>query len=87
MIELIQSGGFTFPGFRHQRRRNAIDLTYTVAVSNDLVNWDTTGTQVVQFGWPEPTPDGDSEIVTFRLSPYAPGALKKFFNVFVTPVP
>ena len=42
-IEHITSGGFSFPGFKHQRRRNATDLIYTVLASDDLVNWDSTG--------------------------------------------
>jgi hypothetical protein len=80
-IELITSGGFTFPGFKHQRRRNATDLIYSILSSDDLVHWGPGGTQVVPFGLPEPAPDGDSEIVTYRLSPYLPSALKKFFSV------
>jgi uncharacterized delta-60 repeat protein len=86
-VELIQSGGFTFPGFKHLRRRNATDLLYSVLASDDLVTWEPGGTLVVQFGLPEPAPDGDSEIVTFRLSPYGPAAQKKFFSVSVSPAP
>ena len=80
-IELISSGGFSFPGFKYQRRKNATDLIYKVSTSDDLVIWDSTGIPVVQFGLPEACPDGDCELVTFRLSPYLPTALKKFFSV------
>jgi uncharacterized delta-60 repeat protein len=86
-VELIQSGGFTFPGFKHLRRRNATDLLYTIQTSDDMVNWNAAGAAVVPWGLPEPAPDGDSELVTFRLSPYGPAALKKFFNVLVSPAP
>ena len=86
-VGIITAEGQTFPGFIHQRRRNAIDLLYAVGMSDDLVAWDFGGTSLLQVGIPVIAPDGDSETVTFRLLPSGLSILKKFFSISITSPP
>ena len=49
------------------RRIVRTTVQYVVAVSDNLSTWDRTQTQVQQVGPPQPTGDGETEVVTYRL--------------------
>jgi hypothetical protein len=66
------------------RRIERNGLQYVVAVSDDLITWDRTQTQVQQVGSPHPTGDGETEIVTFRLLASPEVAAKKFVRIEVS---
>ncbi|MBE2283890.1 MAG: hypothetical protein IAE77_10580 [Prosthecobacter sp.] len=60
------------------------DISYVVAVSDDLATWDRTQVQVQQVGIPVPYPDGQTESVTFRLLASPEVINRKFIRVEVT---
>jgi arylsulfatase A-like enzyme len=74
--------GLSYLEVSYPRRIGALDLIYTVEISNDLTTWPTPGSTS------EPVsvvanPDGITETVTVRILPAMTSALKKFVRVKV----
>lgn len=70
--------------FAYHRRINSAGLIhYNVIVSDNLADWDRTGSQVEPVGTPVPDPGGITECVTVRLLNSAPARFK-FLSVEVT---
>lgn len=59
---MIEDGGDSYLALTFKRRNKAVDLTYTVEVSGDLINWAAAATEV---GVPTDHGDG-TETVTVR---------------------
>lgn len=60
------------------------DISYVVAVSDDLTTWDRTQAQVQQVGAPQPSADGQAEAVTYRLMALPEVTSRKFMRIEVT---
>ncbi len=68
------------------RRIVRTDLSYVVAVSDNLSAWDRTQTQVQQVGSPTPNADGITETVTFRVLADPAITDRKFVRIEVTDI-
>ncbi len=68
----------------YPRRIVRSTISYVVAVSDDLVTWDRTQTQVQQVGSAVPSADGETEVVTFRVLADPDLTSRKFVRVEVT---
>ena len=73
--------------FSFIRSMNLQDWRLVVAVSDDLAQWDDTEATVEPVGAPEPTGDGFSEVVTYRLLPQPNLPQRKYFRVETRPNP
>ena len=67
------------------RRRDLREWKLRVAVSDDLVGWDRTESQIEMVGTPVDNGDGFTETVTYRLKDAAALANRKFMRVEVAP--
>ena len=83
-IGLISSNGSTYLTFSYRRLMGGTANTAVVAVSDDLVTWDTGGTQIEQVGPPGRGEDGFTEVITVRLKTPLPGVTKKHFRLMLT---
>jgi len=63
------------------RRKSLANWALEVWVSDDLVNWDKTGTQIEIVGAPSDNGDGFSETVTYQLSNAAALSKSKFIQI------
>ena len=66
---------------RFARRMDLSDWALHVAVSDDMVTWDRTETQIEIVGTPVSNNDGFTETVTYRLKDAAALAKRKFMRV------
>jgi len=67
------------------RRNDLADWRLLVSVSDDLITWDATETQIEIVGVPVANGDGFTETVTYRLNDAAAFAKRKFMRVEVAP--
>jgi hypothetical protein len=67
------------------RRKDLRDWKVRVAVSDDLVSWDRTESQIEMVGAPVDNGDGFTETVTYRLKDAAALANRKFMRVEAAP--
>ena len=83
-VGLLSSGGSTYATFSYHRLLGWTGNAPVVAISNDLVNWDTSQSQIEQVGSPARA-DGFTDVVTVRLkTALAPGVTKKHFRLMLT---
>lgn len=68
----------------YNRRINRPNVSYVVAVSDNLTAWDRTQAQLVQVGLPVPNPDGVTESVQFRVLADPTLTDRKFIRIEVT---
>ena len=82
---LSSDGTSTYLTFTYHRLLGWTGNAPVVAISNDLVNWDTTQSQIEQIGSPERA-DGFTDVVTVRLkTPVGEGAVSPtFFRLMLT---
>jgi hypothetical protein len=81
---LISSNGSTYLTFSYHRLLGWGGNTPVVAVSNDLVTWDTTQAQIEPVGTAQRF-DGYTDVVTVRLkTPLEQGVARKFFRLMLT---
>jgi hypothetical protein len=81
---LMSSNGFTYLTFSYHRLLGWGGNTPVVAVSNDLITWDTSQTQIEQVGSPQRA-DGFTDVVTVRIkTPLEQGTTRKFFRLMLT---
>ena len=82
---LMSSNGFTYLTFTYHRLLGWNGMTPKVAVSSDLVTWDTTESQIEQVGSPGRGGDGFTDVVTVRLkTPLEQGVTEKYFRLLLT---
>lgn len=67
--EIKSADGKTYLVYRYDRRRGALDLTYSLEFSTDLGTWSGTSQQTELTGTPTLNPDGITERVTTRILP------------------
>ena len=67
------------------RRKDLRDWKLLVAVSDDLIAWDRSETQIAAVGTPVDNGDGWSETVTYQLTAAAAVAKRKFMRVEALP--
>ncbi|MBE7496237.1 MAG: S8 family serine peptidase [Verrucomicrobiaceae bacterium] len=67
--EVKSADGKTYLVYHHDRRRGAVDLTYALEFSTDLVAWSGSTFQTEPAGPPTLNPDGVTERVTTRILP------------------
>jgi hypothetical protein len=83
-VAVTKSGdGLKYLEVSYPRRIGALDLVYTVEVSDDLTIWPSPGTSTEQVSI-VPTGDGITETVTVRVLPAMTSVAKKFVHVRVT---
>jgi hypothetical protein len=83
-VGFMSIGGSTYLTFSYHRLLGWTGNTPVVAVSDDLVNWDTSQSQIVQVGSPARA-DGYTDIVTVRLkNSLEQGVTKKHFRLMLT---
>jgi hypothetical protein len=79
-LSITTSGPSRYLTFTYRRPIAFAGTPEVVAVSDDLVSWDETGTQIEQVSGPTPTGDGFTEMVTVRLkTPINQGPIPKKF--------
>ncbi len=67
-----------------KRRIVRTNISYVVAVSDNLTTWDRTQTQVIQVGLPVANADGQTETVQFRVLADPSVTSRKFIRIEVT---
>lgn len=87
LVSVTGAGAGQYLALTFVRRISRPDLQYIVAVSDDLITWDRTGSQVEPWGDPLPTGDGITEQVTYRLKGDVSLAGKKFLRLEVIESP
>ncbi|WP_395736565.1 hypothetical protein [Prosthecobacter sp.] len=66
------------------RRIVRTEISYIVAVSDNLSTWDRTQLQVQQVGAPQSNADGITEVVTYRLLALPEVTARKFMRIEIT---
>jgi len=79
--------GIGYLALKFRRLIGITSLSYSVSTSDDLVNWDDTGSSLSLVGSPVPTGDGVTEEVTVRVSQPAIESTRKFLRLRVTTLP
>jgi len=67
--EVKSADGKSYLVYRYDRRRGAVDLSYQLQFSTDLVNWSSTSYQTELVGAPSLNSDGVTERVVVRALP------------------
>ena len=67
--EVKSADGKSYLVYRYDRRRGAVDLSYQLQFSTDLVNWSSTSYQTELVGTPSLNSDGVTERVVVRALP------------------
>ncbi len=75
--------GLDYLEFSYPRRIGALDLSYTVEISDDLVTWPSPGASFEMVGTAA-NADGITETVTVRVLPAISGGGRKFARLRVT---
>ncbi|MCX6854480.1 MAG: sulfatase-like hydrolase/transferase, partial [Verrucomicrobia bacterium] len=75
--------GLQYLEVRYPRRIGALDLIYTVEISDDLTTWPSPGTSSELVSTTS-NPDGITETVTVRVLPAISATLKKFVRLKIT---
>lgn len=57
-VAIVDDGGTAYPALRHRIRQDAVEVTYLVEISNDLVLWQSGESFTTQFGSPVDNGDG-----------------------------
>lgn len=79
--------GVGYLALKFRRLIGITGLSYSVSTSDDLLNWDDTGSSLSLVGSPVPTGDGVTEEVTVRVSQPAIESTRKFLRLRVTTLP
>ncbi len=78
------SDGKNYLHLSFTRRIVRPEISYIVAVSDNLTTWDRTQLQVQQVGAPQPNADGLTEVVTYRLLALPEVTGRKFMRIEIT---